>query len=84
METLCVPRGWEVLMEFRLSDSGRPMEAAVGRRAEDVMDGQSGGGYIFDLVCAHMPCCHQIDSFSYFFFLKGKKKKSSFMELWLS
>lgn len=37
-------------MEFRLSDAGRPMEAAVGRRAEDVTDGQAGGGYIFDFV----------------------------------
>lgn len=31
-------------MEFGPSDAGRLMEAAVGRRAEDVTDGQAGGG----------------------------------------
>lgn len=72
-------------MEFRLSDAGRLMEAAVGRRAEDVTDGQAGGGYIFDFVHT----CHVVTIQTLFltFFLKRRRRrrrKSSFMELWLS
>lgn len=74
-------------MEFRLSDAGRLMEAAVGRRAEDVMDGQARGGYIFDFVHT----CHVVTiqtRFLTLFFLKRRRRrrrrKSSFMELWLS
>lgn len=75
-ETSCSLGGWELLskMEFRLSDAGRLLEAGVGSKAEDVTDGQAGGGdgrlssppcaiYIFHRICAHTPCCHNIDTF---------------------
>lgn len=58
-------------MAFRLSDTGRLMEAGVGRKAEDVTDGQAGGRvewlssppraiYIFSRDWEHPPCCHRI------------------------
>lgn len=45
-------------MEFGPSDAGRLMEAAVGRRAEDVTDGQAGGG----VGCLSPPPPHRLPS----------------------